>query len=294
MEIKQYQALVTAIETGSLAAAAEKLGYTTSGMSRIIASLEEDVGKQLLIRSKKGVRPSQSCEQILPEIYAMLRSAETLRLKESALHGKTHGTIRIGTAYIYFYPMLAQCISEFHKEYPDVIVKLVSGYSSQLSEMLVRGELDLCIISRRKAEGDWTLLTKDEMVAVVSDKNPLAKRTGIRFAEFTHLPCIITLPDTDSDSLRLFRKYGIEPNVLYTTQDSMATHAMVQADLGVTTNNRINVRMWMGGGIRTIPLKPRQQVEIGIAGRSGAGKLEETFRKLLVEAYRDMPPQAQS
>ena len=52
MEIKQYQALVTAIETGSLAAAAEKLGYTTSGMSRIIASLEEDVGKQLLIRSK--------------------------------------------------------------------------------------------------------------------------------------------------------------------------------------------------------------------------------------------------
>lgn len=64
MEFDRYRALVCAIETGSLSAAAEKLQYTPSGVSRMIAALEEENGFPLLLRGRNGVRPTAECEKL--------------------------------------------------------------------------------------------------------------------------------------------------------------------------------------------------------------------------------------
>ena len=55
MEIEKYEALLCAIEKGSFSAAAEALGYTPSGISRMMAALELENGFPLLIRRKEGV-----------------------------------------------------------------------------------------------------------------------------------------------------------------------------------------------------------------------------------------------
>ena len=59
MELDRYRALVCAIETGSLSAAAEALQYTPSGVSRMVAALEEETGVPLLLREHSGVRPTK-------------------------------------------------------------------------------------------------------------------------------------------------------------------------------------------------------------------------------------------
>lgn len=66
MELDRYRALVCAIETGSLSAAAEALQYTPSGVSRMVAALEEETGVPLLLREHSGVRPTKECEKLLP------------------------------------------------------------------------------------------------------------------------------------------------------------------------------------------------------------------------------------
>lgn len=48
MDTEKYRALLCAIEKGSLSAAGEALGYTPSGISRMMASLEEEVGLSFL------------------------------------------------------------------------------------------------------------------------------------------------------------------------------------------------------------------------------------------------------
>ena len=65
MELDRYRALVCAIETGSLSAAAEALQYTPSGVSRMVAALEEETGVPLLLREHSGVRPTKECEKLL-------------------------------------------------------------------------------------------------------------------------------------------------------------------------------------------------------------------------------------
>ena len=50
MDTERINALLCTIEERSLTAAAEKLGYTTSGISRMMAALEEETGFPLLVR----------------------------------------------------------------------------------------------------------------------------------------------------------------------------------------------------------------------------------------------------
>ena len=134
MELEKYKALVCAIETGSLSAAAEKLQYTPSGLSRVIAALEQECGFALLLRQHGGVRPTAACEQLLPSIRQLLCSGEACAQTAARIRGLDVGTVVIGTAYSAYYGWLAGVIREFHDRYPGIQVQLRSGYSSQLAD----------------------------------------------------------------------------------------------------------------------------------------------------------------
>ena len=56
METIKGKALLMAADLGSMTAAAEALGYTQSGITRMISSLEEEIGFPLLSRGKAGVK----------------------------------------------------------------------------------------------------------------------------------------------------------------------------------------------------------------------------------------------
>ena len=56
MDTKKTKALLLALERGSLTAAAEELGYTQSGLTHMMNSLEDELGIRLLVRSKVGPR----------------------------------------------------------------------------------------------------------------------------------------------------------------------------------------------------------------------------------------------
>lgn len=68
MNIKKYEAFIRAVELGSLSKAAEELGYTQSGISHMMQSLEEEVGFPLLVRTSSGILPNAEGETLLPAI----------------------------------------------------------------------------------------------------------------------------------------------------------------------------------------------------------------------------------
>lgn len=120
MELDRYRALVCAIETGSLSAAAETLQYTPSGVSRMVAALEEETGVPLLLREHSGVRPTKECEKLLPAIRGLLHAGESCAQLSAQLRGLDVGTVTVGTAYSAFYSPLARIISDFHARYGGI------------------------------------------------------------------------------------------------------------------------------------------------------------------------------
>lgn len=64
MDTRKLEALLTAVELGSFTRAAEVLGYTQSGLTHMMNSLEKDVGFPVLVRSRTGVRLTPAGQRI--------------------------------------------------------------------------------------------------------------------------------------------------------------------------------------------------------------------------------------
>ena len=276
MELDRYRALVCAIETGSLSAAAAALQYTPSGVSRMIAALEEETGFPLLLREHNGVRPTAACEKLLPAVRTLLHAGESCAQLSAQLRGLDIGSVAVGTAYSAFYAPLARVISDFHEQYPGIQVQLHSGYSTELLEQLRAHQLDLCLISKREGEHDWLPICQDELTAWLPASHPLAALPALPVETFAHEPYIETYPDTDIDNARMFARCGVTPDLRFSTMDSLATYSMVEAGLGLSMNNAINGRVW-SGRVRILPLEPPQFVELGAATLRDLSPAARTF-----------------
>lgn len=55
MEAKKLEILMTAVDLGSFSKASEVVGYTQSGLTHLVNSLEREIGFPLIIRSHNGI-----------------------------------------------------------------------------------------------------------------------------------------------------------------------------------------------------------------------------------------------
>ena len=264
MQLERWRELMVVLECKSLTAAAQKLGYTLSAMSRSIAALEEELGFNLLYRSKKGVTPTKECEQILPYVRELLFAANKVSQSAASIRGGEEGEIAIGTAYIHYYRWLTTITSEFHRLHPGVQFKIYNGTSSEFIQKLNEHTIDFCLISEREGEHSWYPICEDKLIALLPVNHKLAKKKVIPLKEFLKYPYIATCPGLDIDSGRFFRKQGVTPDMQFSTMDIQATYAMVDAGMGISITNEIN-SITSYEGICHRDIKPTQVIEIGLA-----------------------------
>lgn len=266
--------------------ASEKIGYTISGLSRMIASIEKELGLSLLIRSRDGVRPTPECEALLPSLKNFILSGEICLQTAAAIGGGAIGTVKIGMAYSALYRPMVQVIGKFHKKYPKVKTEIINGNSSELMKSLTAREIDLCVISQREGACLWHPLFNDPLLAWIPEDHPLAQGDSAPIESLEGAAYIDIFPGLDSDNKRLFDRYHINPDIRFTTYDSRAAQAMVASGLGCALNNALNTPK-PGNGLAVLPLDPPQTVAIGIASAKSPTPATETFLKFLLADTAD-------
>ena len=264
MNIEKWQLLLKAIDTGSLSAAASQTNYTTSGISRIIATLEEEVGFPLLVRNYRGVTPTKECEALLPDIRNLIHAEELLSQQVAQLNGLEIGSLTIGTAYSSSYPILTKRVVKFVKRYPNIKVSILWGYNSELRQAVLERKIDVCIVSKGDDNLLWFPLQEDRMIALISAQHPLACAKVFPIRLFASEPYIDIYHNSGTDSSILLQRFNIEPNTKFTTSDRYAAHEMVSAGLGVTLINETQL-LTAQQNVRALPLDPPQTLEIGMA-----------------------------
>ena len=265
MDTEKCAALLCVLESGSITAAAEKLGYTVSGISRMMAALEAESGFPLLLRSKTGVVPTEDCRHMLPTLQELARLGALYEARSSAVRGLDTGVIRVGSVYGAYYDWLAQTIAAFSKRHPGIEVRFLQGSSSEFYAQLTRHELDFSIVSRREGDYEFHLLRKDLLLAWLPRNHPCVKNGIYPLGDFETDPYIDTFPGQETDNSRAFRANGIAPRSRFLSKDVQATRAMVAAGLGVALNNAILAYGLDLSDIITLPTDPPVEVEIGIA-----------------------------
>ena len=117
MDTEKISALLKALELGSLSSAAEALGYTPSGISRMMASLEAEAGFPLLIRSREGLRPTRECETLLPHFHMLADEAKRTGHIVNALRGIESGSVYVGTPYPAYFQTLSRLMAAFSERH---------------------------------------------------------------------------------------------------------------------------------------------------------------------------------
>lgn len=264
METEKIKVFLRVIELGSLSETAQQLGYTTSGVSRLVASVEEDAGFPLLLRSRTGTKPTRECLALLPIMKELARQAEYYAQRSNEIRGLELGSIAIGTAYNAYYPRLSRVIADFIRIHPGITVQIIEDTSSGLVERLESGDLTLGIISQRPGGFHWLPLCRNELIVLAPQGHPLAQSGSFPLDRLSAEPFIELFPGRETDNSLFLSEAGIRMEPKYSTYDVEAAVAMVQAGLGITLVNDLCGHE-VPEDVAALPIWPPQQVNIGIA-----------------------------
>ena len=264
MDTEKCAALLCALEEGTLARAADRLGYTPSGISRMIAALEEDVGFPLLYRGRSGVSATGECEALLPALRQMVYQAESCRQTAAALRGLEQGSITVGANYRFYARQLAQLMARFREKHPGIAFQTIEGTSTTLVTALQEHRADLCIISRREGPHQWLPLRQDQMMVMLSPQHPLAA-DAVPIRRLETESYIEIYPGRETDNSRILAENGVcTGNRFAGVEDDFSAMAMVEAGLGIALVNAL-IAGTLNGNVVFRPLDPPQYVEVGIA-----------------------------
>ncbi|MBU8878474.1 LysR family transcriptional regulator [Bacillus sp. FJAT-29790] len=235
MSISKYKVLMNVVKHGSLSKAAEVLGYTQSGVSHIINSLEEEFGFLLIIRGRSGIKLTKNGEQVLGTIREVLKWNEHLEQEVAAIHGIEIGTIHIGTFTSVSVHWLPGIIKRFQQEFPRIEIHLVEGDYRQIEEWIIKGEIDCGFVTLPTRDKiDVIPLQQDQMLILLPPEHPLSSRRVIQLSEIKDEPFIMPRKGSDDDINRVLTNAAIKPDIKFTAGDDYAIMAMVEMGLGIS------------------------------------------------------------
>lgn len=191
----------------------------------------------------------------------------------------------LGQLTVASYAWISEAASDFHSQYPGIELQIRGGYSTQLLEALRARKVDLCFISEREGDHRWIPLQEDQVMAWIPKDSDLDKNGAVPVAAFAREPYIEIYPGMDIDNLRVLKACKVQPNTRFSTMDSYAACAMVEAGLGITMNNGMN-RPTVDDGIKIVPLDPPQKVMVGIAAMRDLSPAAERFLDFLLKKQR--------
>ena len=269
MESKKLEALLMAVDLGSFTKAAEVLGYTQSGLTHMMNSLEKEVGFTLLERGRSGVRLTEEGERIAPAVREFLQANARLDSVIEQVASSRTEIIRVSAYASITMHWLPGIIQRFREECPDVDVDIrMADHVDVPYELLAQGKMDAILVSPQdEGQYEWVHLADDPMFAVLPKDFDTQGMTAFPLAAFEARDFIMPSQGFDKDIMRIFNRIGVKPHILPTWVDDPTVISMVSHGLGVSMMTELTVR-GRTDGVKLLPVEPASSRELGLAVRS--------------------------
>lgn len=141
MNLRDLQAFLAVVETGSIVGASARLHLTQPGISRRIQALESGLDTVLLDRESKPLRPTAAGRRAYRQGRRMLRVFEDMKA-ELAPGGPLRGELRIGVTPYVSELTLLEPVQQLRATFPELTLQVSMGWPLQLMEQLRRGAID--------------------------------------------------------------------------------------------------------------------------------------------------------
>jgi DNA-binding transcriptional LysR family regulator len=291
MELRQLRYFAAVAHHKSFTLAARELNIAQPALSQQVRRLEQELGVELLRRTTRRVELSEAGELALARATRTLAEADALRAEVDELRGLTRGTLSVGMLPAIGALDPAPLLAAFSAAYPAIEVRLVEDTLVEALALLRADRLDLAfglVDPQRAGEGiAGETLFEEELVVIVAEHHPLARRRSVRIAQLDGEPLVSFLAgsalrqrlDAELEAAGAANTPAFESNHITTLR------ALVAHGLGVSLVPR-SFALGEGPPVAMLRLAPRMlRVPVSILYR--ADRARPPAAEAFLEAVRE-------
>jgi DNA-binding transcriptional LysR family regulator len=235
--LRDIRLFVAAYEERSFTAAGRREHATQSGVSQHIRKLEDTLDSKLFARDKGRVVPTPAGDRYYRHCIELLN---TYAKATSAV--RKQGVGLAGNIVIGLMPTMTRCVlapalAQFIDKHPNVVIRVVEGYSAALTEQVQAADLEFAIVPAfAGAPGlKSRLFLHTPEVLVSSSKSPLTHLAPVRPADLAPLKLVVP-------SRANTRRRSIET---YLTSNGVAIDRLLELDAMLGTLDFVARTDWM-------------------------------------------------
>ena len=294
MDLRQLRYFVTVAEELHFGRAARRLAMTQPPLSQQIQALEEEIGVQLFVRTRRSVMLTPAGQQWLPEVRRVLADAGALPGLAQRLARGEVGSLALAFVSTADYGILPDLLRHFRTRHPDVQLQLREATSDVQLEALAEGTIDAGLVIRPQLPVmphgvSYLPLVREPLVLAVPD--------GWRPAGSAAVPQAVALRDAAREPLVIFPRRsapafydiitgyyardGLTPVIAQEAIQMQTIVSLVSAGMGVALVPA-SLRNLRRTGVSYLTLRDAgPEIETGLAWREGAAGVAPVLRSFI-------------
>lgn len=259
MDFNQLETFISVSNHLSFTKASEELFITQSSVSKIIKSLEDELGSLLFYRTPE-IKLTDVGKELYKHSVDIMSLIDNIPTELDNLTDLKKGTIRIGIPPIIGSSFFPAIIGKFKAKYPGIEITLVEVGSKIIQEELNTGNLDvgiICSYPDQEESFEINKLLESPLVVGVHKDNPLADMDKLSFKDLEDEKFILfnkdfSLYDSIIDACG---KNGFMPKIICNSSQKDFIMEMIAARMGVTCLPEITCQNINNPDIRFIPME---------------------------------------
>jgi DNA-binding transcriptional LysR family regulator len=276
LDMDLLRTLVTAIDLGGFARAANRLGRSQSAVSLQMRKLEQQLGVPLLRKQGRGLALTDAGDVVLTYARRILAlNDETV----AAVHGlDLAGSVRLGLPQDFAETWLPEALGRFSRAHPQIRIEARVDRNAALLDDLAGGRLDLALLWGEEALPGAELLARLPIHWI--------GRGDVVFPAEAPLPLILFAPPCAFRAAGIAALDGIGRawRLAFTSPALAGLWAAAAAGLGVT----IRTRVGMPATVRVLhDLPPLPDIALTLHRAAGGTPAVDRLRQILVQTLAD-------
>ena len=293
MELRVLKYFLTVAQEESFSRAAEKLHLSQPTLSRQLKDLEDEFGKQLLIREPRRILLTED-GQLLRRRAEEILSLVDKTTGELLCNEEISGDIRIGAGESIHFGLVMHVAQKLRQKYPGLRFHIVSGDGATTMTRLERGLIDFAFVYGKLDPAKYQELplpVRDRWVLFLRADDELAQQDVIRAEDLWQRPLLFSRQTLSASThgdelLDWLQKPLAELTIAGSYTLVYNASLMVKEGLGyaISFDELINTT---GTNLCTRPLEPAIFAEPSIAWKKNAvfSKASQAFLAALQERF---------
>lgn len=240
MDTRRLYSFVKIVDAGSITRAADILHIAQPALSQQLSLLESQFKQQLLIRSKRGVAPTEAGRTLYRHAQLILRQLEHAQAAVDVCGRAPAGSVSVGLApYSTGAALALPLLRAVRERYPDILLHINENFGGVISEAIMTGRMDMAFIydagpirgvqfEPMRTEDLYLVAAPGAAPASAGDEVPLEELAGVGLLLPSRIHTIRQVVDA------AFRHASLEPRVVGEIESVLTLVSAVSADLGAT------------------------------------------------------------